>query len=194
MEDNNFFTGDFSTSSGEKKTTFKLKEDNGVTTAKTMGSAYNPNLSDLYQETMHYQISSSAVNAKKRKIIRNIKMFVSLVIMLIIIGGVLYVIITHLPDTDSDEDKSTNEILCEASWKLDTGASFDFSNNLAVTKVVNNQREIGTYELTDDNVLIMHFKNEDLSYLIEYDADGNMSWTHTYNGFEDVIYPEAVEK
>jgi hypothetical protein len=40
----------------------------------------------------------------------------------------------------------------------------------------------------------MYFNDTDLSYLIEYDADGNMKWTHTYNGFEDVIYPQAIEK
>jgi hypothetical protein len=194
MENNNLYTGDLSVSSGVKKTTLKLKEDTGSSTTKTMNSTYSPNLSDLYQETVQYKLSSSAVNSKKMKTIKNIKMIISLFILLAVIGCVLYAIITHLPDTDSSKKKTTAEILQESSWKLNTGAAYDFSDNLTVTRVVNNQREAGTYELTDNNVLIMHFKNEELSYLIEYDSDGNMSWTHTYNGFEDVIYPEAVGK
>ena len=52
----------------------------------------------------------------------------------------------------------------------------------------------GTYEINDQNVLIMTFKDETISYLIEYDSDGNMRWVHSYNGFEDVIYPTSIPK
>lgn len=53
--------------------------------------------------------------------------------------------------------------------------------------------ETGTYEVTDDDILIMHFKKEDLSYLLETSSDGTVKWVHSYNGFEEVIIPNTIQ-
>ena len=42
------------------------------------------------------------------------------------------------------------------------------------------------------NILIMHFKKEDLSYLLETSSDGTVKWVHSYNGFEEVIIPNTI--
>jgi hypothetical protein len=188
-DDSNFNTSELSDSG---TTSFKLKTETSTPQQKVFGSSYTPSISDAYQDAMRSQIASSNKHYKKMNIIRYIKMTVFFFILAGVAGLVIYYLMTHLPSTDSDKNKTTDQRLVESDWTVEDNVTYDFSDDSKVIRNDGAKKEAGTYELTDDNVLIMDFNGETLSYLVEYDSDGNMTWTHSYNGFEDVIYPEAV--
>ena len=83
------------------------------------------------------------------------------------------------------------ELLCESKWTIEDLGSFTFTKDNKVIKK-KGSTETGTYEVTDDDILIMHFKKEDLSYLLETSSDGTVKWVHSYNGFEEVIIPNTI--
>lgn len=83
------------------------------------------------------------------------------------------------------------ELLCESKWTIEDLGSFTFTEDNKVIKK-KGSTETGTYEVTDDDILIMHFKKEDLSYLLKTSSDGTVKWVHSYNGFEEVIIPNTI--
>lgn len=49
------------------------------------------------------------------------------------------------------------ELLCESKWTIEDLGSFTFTEDNKVIKK-KGSTETGTYEVTDDDILIMHFK------------------------------------
>lgn len=181
------------TSSAEMSQTaiLRLKAAEQTDTQKTNSiSDTGYSIIDAYQQTIREQQAFLSKQRKEYHTFKVIKITISIVLLLTVVFAFLYFLLTHLPEKESK--KSTLELLCESKWTVEELGSFTFTDDLTVSRKDAGTLENGTFELTNDNVLIMHFKNEDLSYLIEYDKDGAMRWVHSYNGFENVIYPNPV--
>lgn len=172
----------------------RLKTSTADTTHKTQGiSSSSYSITASYQSAVREQQNSLYKQRKTRRTLGIVKKTITLVIILTVILFITIFAVNHihLDKIKPKETKSTQETLCESKWTANDIGSFIFTEDNKVTRK-KGTTETGTYEITNENVLIMHFKKEDLSYLIETDSDGTVKWVHSYNGFEEVIIPNTI--
>lgn len=174
-------TEDINTKGMTETAILRLKSTQELSTNKTnsiAGSSYS--ITASYQDMIKDQQASLSRQRKTTHTFKVMKITIIVVLILTAAFVSIYFVMTHLPEK---RDERTVE---------DQG-NFTFSEDMTVTEKGQTTRT-GTYEINDQNVLIMTFRDEIISYLIEYDSDGNMRWVHSYNGFEDVIYPTSIPK
>ena len=177
-------TEDINTKGMTETAILRLKSTQELSTNKTnsiAGSSYS--ITASYQDMIKDQQASLS---RQRKTTHTFK-----VMKITIIVVLIYFVMTHLPE--KRDERTVEEKLCDSLWTVEDQGNFTFSEDMTVTEKGQTTRT-GTYEINDQNVLIMTFRDEIISYLIEYDSDGNMRWVHSYNGFEDVIYPTSIPK
>lgn len=173
----------------------RLKTSTADTPHKTQGipsSSYS--ITASYQSAVREQQESLYKQRKTRRTLGIVKKTITLVIIVTVILFITIFAVNHIHLVEKvkpKETKSTQETLCDSKWTTDDIGSFTFTEDNKVTRK-KGTTETGTYEITNENVLIMHFKKEDLSYLIETDSDGTVKWVHSYNGFEEVIIPNTI--
>ncbi len=188
--------------SGSGKHAFSLKQnfDDVVTDDNYVGMS-DYSIRERSIQALNVQNAALQKSKKKAGAFKKIKVIFTGIFLLVIILGTVFFVMKHLPDAATDSSyRTTAEILQEAPLTIGNADSsfsgssviYTFSADMTVSRKNGNKTEKGTYEVNDSNVLIMSFPDETLSYLIEYDSDGNMVWVHSHNGFEEIIYPEAV--
>ncbi len=188
--------------SGNGKHAFNLKQnfDDVVTDDNYVGMS-DYSIRERSIQALNIQNAALQKSRKKAGTLKKIKIIFTGVFLLAVILGTIFFVMKHLPDTATDSSyQTTTEILQEAPLTIGNADSsfsgssviYTFSADMTVSRKTGNKTETGTDEVNDSNVLIMYFPDETLSYLIEYDADDNMVWVHSHNGFEEIIYPEAA--
>lgn len=153
------------------------------------GATYS--ISTSYHEAVGEQQASLTRQRKNRHTFAIVRKTITLVVIFAILVAGIYFLSTHLRNLKPHDDKSMQELLCESKWTIEDLGIFIFTEDNKVIKK-KGSTETGTYEVTDDDILIMHFKKEDLSYLLETSSDGTVKWVHSYNGFEEVIIPNTI--
>lgn len=185
-------TEDINTKGMTETAILRLKSTQEPSTNKTnsiAGSSYS--ITASYQDMIKDQQASLSRQRKTTHTFKVMKITIIVVLILTAVFGRIYFVMTHLPE--KRDERTVEEKLCDSLWAVEDQGNFTFSEDMTVTEKGQTTRT-GTYEINDQNVLIMTFKDETISYLIEYDSDGNMRWVHSYNGFEDVIYPTSIPK
>lgn len=188
-------TEDINTEGMTETAILRLKAAQEPSTSKTNGIASSSySITASYQDMIKDQQVSLSRQKKTAHTFKVMKLTITIIMIIAIAFVAIYFVMTHLPE--KRDERSLKEKLCDSRWTVeDQGnqGSFTFTDDMTVTEKGQTTRT-GTYEINDQNVLIMNFKDETISYLVEYDSDGNMRWVHSYNGFEDVIYPTSSPK
>ena len=185
-------TEDINTKGMTETAILRLKSTQELSTNKTnsiAGSSYS--ITASYQDMIKDQQASLSRQRKTTHTFKVMKITIIVVLILTAAFVSIYFVMTHLPE--KRDERTVEEKLCDSLWTVEDQGNFTFSEDMTVTEKGQTTRT-GTYEINDQNVLIMTFRDEIISYLIEYDSDGNMRWVHSYNGFEDVIYPTSIPK
>ncbi len=198
----------------EEKTAFKLKQDDVVIGEANGGigmqDAVNDDsklysITDSYTDILKAQNASIQKQKKKSRTFKRIRTCILGIIFLAAIVGVILFVKKYMSENNKAADiskLSTGELLVSYDWTVDyseyrtddLSLSFIFNENMSVIRNNGRITDYGTYEITNGNVIIMYFNDETLSYLIDRKSDGSMVWSHNYNGYDEVLYPESSPK
>ena len=182
---------DISTEGLTETAILRLKAEQTFANKSNGISGATHSISTSYHEAVREQQASLTRHRKNRHTFAIVRKTITLVVIFAILAAGIYFLSTHLRNPKPHDDKSMQELLCESKWTIEDLGSFTFTEDNKVIKK-KGYTETGTYEVTDDDILIMHFKKEDLSYLLETSSDGTVKWVHSYNGFEEVIIPNTI--
>lgn len=199
----------------EEKNTFKLKQDDivigetngsiGMQTEKNDNSKLH-SISDSYTEILKAQNAAVQKSKKKSKTLKRLRSCILGIIFIAVIIGAVFFVKNRTNNKDSDavdySKLSTSKLLVSSDWIVDyseyrtenLSITFMFNDSTNVTRFNGRITDYGTYELTDDDVIIMYFNDETLSYIIDRKSDGSMVWSHSYNGYDEILYPESTPK
>ena len=163
-------TEDINTKGMTETAILRLKSTQEPSTNKTnsiAGSSYSITVS--YQDMIKDQQASLSRQRKTTHTFKVMKITIIVVLILTAAFVSIYFVMNHLPE--KRDERTVEEKLCDSLWTVEDQGNFTFSEDMTVTEKGQTTRT-GTYEINDQNVLIMTFKDETISYLIEYDSDG----------------------